>query len=197
MSQSRNLSGCQVFDPTHLPTDWTCVPLKERLELLYGRPLKEELRKRGDVYVFGSNGVVGTHNVRWLDAPGVLVGRKGTVGAVHYTQNPFWPIDTVYYVRPVCNDQLQFLYYLLDYGYYTSTLSFAQDRVGRCVVHLIFAGTAPSWMRVYETTPQGSAKLLKTLPPVLQEPDLCEYVDVAEGRQGRSARVYMFWRDAP
>ena len=115
MPHSRNLSGCQVFSPAHLPSDWACVPLKERLELLYGRALKEDVRKPGDVDVFGSNGKVGSHNEHWLDGPGVLVGRKGTVGAVHYTEKSFWPIDTTYYVKPVDDDQLRYLFYLLDY----------------------------------------------------------------------------------
>jgi type I restriction enzyme, S subunit len=115
MSLSRNLSGCQVFHPSQLPTDWDCVPLKDRLELLYGRALKEEVREPGDVDVFGSNGKVGSHNERWLDAPGILVGRKGTVGAVHYSERPFWPIDTTYYVRPTGKDNLRYLFYLLDH----------------------------------------------------------------------------------
>ena len=38
------------------------------------------------------------------------------------------------------------------FGYYTSTLSFAQARVSRCVVHLIFVDSVPDWMRVYEGT---------------------------------------------
>jgi hypothetical protein len=81
------------------------------------------------------------------------------------------------------------------FGYYTSTLSFAQKRVRRCVVHLIFVGPAPSWMRVYESTLRHPAELVKTLPPSRQEPGVCEYVDVVEGRPGQSARVYTFWRD--
>jgi hypothetical protein len=80
-------------------------------------------------------------------------------------------------------------------GYYTSTLSFAQDRVPRCVVELTFGGAAPNWVRVYESTPQRQAALVKTLPPSRQEPNLCEYLDVVEDRPGQSARVYMFWRD--
>lgn len=115
MSQSRNLSGCQVFHAGSLPKDWACVPLKERLELQYGRALREEDRRKGDVEVYGSNGKVGTHNVQWLDAPGVLVGRKGTVGAVNYANKPYWPIDTVYYLKPLSDDHFRYLYYLLDY----------------------------------------------------------------------------------
>src|ERR1017187_996519 len=52
--------------------------------------------------------------------------------------------------------------------YYTSTLSFAQDRVRRCEVRLIFAGSTPSWLRVYECSAQRRPVLLKTLPPVRQ-----------------------------
>jgi type I restriction enzyme S subunit len=115
MAQSRNLSGCQFFHAENLPPNWDCVPLKERLEFLYGRALREEDRRPGEVDVFGSNGKVGTHNSQWLEAPGILVGRKGTVGAVHYASRAFWPIDTVYYVKPVAKDQLRYLYYLLNY----------------------------------------------------------------------------------
>lgn len=115
MVQSRNLSGCQFFHTENLPPNWDCVPLKERLEFLYGRALREEDRHPGEVDVFGSNGKVGTHNSQWLEAPGILVGRKGTVGAVHYASRAFWPIDTVYYVKPVAKDQLRYLYYLLNY----------------------------------------------------------------------------------
>jgi hypothetical protein len=81
-------------------------------------------------------------------------------------------------------------------GYYTSTLSFAQDRVRRCTVRLIFVGTPPSWVRVYDCAPPHAAVLLKTLAPLRKEPGFCEYVDVAENRKGQSARVYMFWRDS-
>jgi hypothetical protein len=82
------------------------------------------------------------------------------------------------------------------FSYYASVLQFAQDRVGRCEVRLIFDGTAPSWLRVYESTLQKPAALVKSLPPVRQEPGLSEYLDVAEDRPGQSARVYTFWRDS-
>lgn len=82
------------------------------------------------------------------------------------------------------------------FGYYTSTLSFTQDRVRRCEVRLIFAGPTPSWLRVYECSAQRRPVLLKTLPPVRQATDSCEYLDIEEERPGQSARIYIFWRDA-
>jgi type I restriction enzyme S subunit len=83
--------------------------------LAYGRGLKEDDRESGEVDVYGSNGRVGSHNVALVQGPGILVGRKGTVGAVHYANRAFWPIDTVYYVRPLLGDNQRFLYHLLDY----------------------------------------------------------------------------------
>ncbi len=81
------------------------------------------------------------------------------------------------------------------FGYYTSTLSFTQDRVRRCEVCLIFAGPMPSWLRVYECSTQRRPLLLKTLSPVRKTADSCEYRDVEEERPGQSARIYTFWRD--
>jgi type I restriction enzyme S subunit len=84
--------------------------------LRYGRALREDDRQPGEVDVFGSNGKVGTHSAAWLQPPGVVVGRKGTVGAVHYADRAFWPIDTAYYVVSKANDdELRYIYYLLQY----------------------------------------------------------------------------------
>jgi type I restriction enzyme S subunit len=33
--------------------------------------------------------------------PGIIVGRKGSIGAVYYEQRDFWPIDTVFFVEPI------------------------------------------------------------------------------------------------
>jgi len=80
-------------------------------------------------------------------------------------------------------------------GYYTSTLSFAQDRVARCEVRLIFVGSAPHWVRVYDCSARPAA-LLKSLSPSRQEARVTEYIDVVEGARGQSARVYVFYRDS-
>lgn len=80
-------------------------------------------------------------------------------------------------------------------SYYASVLSFAQDRVGRCTVRLIFVGTAPSWLRVYESALDKPAALVKSLAPSSQEQGLTEYLDDAGNRPGQSARVYIFWRE--
>ena len=114
-SMSRVLAGCQIFDSRVAPDGWACVPLGERIDLAYGSGLREEVREPGDINVYGSNGVVGSHTRALVNEPGILVGRKGTVGAIHYASGPFWPIDTVYYVVPRRGDNLRFLHHLLSY----------------------------------------------------------------------------------
>ena len=115
MSQDRNLSGCQVFRASDLPSDWSCVQLGDRIELAYGKALTGSNRKPGNIAVYGSNGQVGVHNSALVGNAGILVGRKGSIGAVHYAPSPFWAIDTVYYVIQKAEDDLRFVYWLLDY----------------------------------------------------------------------------------
>jgi hypothetical protein len=82
------------------------------------------------------------------------------------------------------------------FGYYSSTLSFAQETVTTCTVRLLFIGTAPAWVRVYDCSSPGRPALLKTLAPVNAADSEYEYVDVVKNGPGRSARVYAYWRDA-
>jgi hypothetical protein len=84
--------------------------------------------------------------------------------------------------------------YKAGVAYYTSTLSFDQRTVGRCTVQLIFRGQKPEWVRVYECEAGGHPWLLRNLSPEREESESVEYLDVAENRAARSARVYLFRR---
>jgi type I restriction enzyme S subunit len=68
------------------------------IELKYGEALPAASRRAGEYPVFGSGGVVGFHDARLVNGPGVIVGRKGTVGAVYWSERGFFPIDTTFYV---------------------------------------------------------------------------------------------------
>jgi type I restriction enzyme S subunit len=83
-----------------VPEGWECKPIGEVATLNYGKALKEENRLEGTTPVYGSSGVVGSHNEPLVPAPGIVVGRKGNVGSVFWSDTAFWPIDTVYFVSP-------------------------------------------------------------------------------------------------
>ena len=86
---------------THgVPEEWEFKPIGEVATLNYGKALKEENRLEGATPVYGSSGVVGSHSEALVSGPGIVVGRKGNVGSVFWSDTPFWPIDTVYFVSP-------------------------------------------------------------------------------------------------
>jgi type I restriction enzyme, S subunit len=74
--------------------------LADVAELRYGKPLPAARRRPGKVPVYGSAGVTGRHDEALVPGPGIIVGRKGTAGAVHWSRRDFFPIDTVFYVVP-------------------------------------------------------------------------------------------------
>jgi len=82
-----------------IPEGWKVGKLQDYIELCYGKALKAEDRKDGPFPVYGSSGVVGFHSEHLVASPGIIVGRKGNVGSVRWTDEPFFPIDTVYYVK--------------------------------------------------------------------------------------------------
>jgi type I restriction enzyme, S subunit len=95
-----------------VPEGWEIKKLGEILELCYGKALKEEDRIPGDVPVYGSSGIVGTHNKALVTSGGIIVGRKGNVGSVHWSDCGFFAIDTAYYVKSSLSNF--YLYYLLQ-----------------------------------------------------------------------------------
>jgi len=98
----------------NLPKGWRKVKLGEWIELKYGFGLPEEKRIKGDIPVYGSSGIVGFHNEPAVYTKGIIIGRKGNVGAVYFSDKPFYPIDTVYFIDSLKKDgYLKFFYYLL------------------------------------------------------------------------------------
>jgi len=111
------MSNQQEFKQTEIgriPKRWEVVRVGDRISLEYGKGLIESERKNGEYFVFGSNGIVGYHNDFLVRGPGIVVGRKGTIGAINWSEDNFWPIDTTYFVRVIGNDvDLRWLYYKL------------------------------------------------------------------------------------
>ena len=88
-------------------------PLSEFIDFSYGKGLPARQRKKGRFPVYGSAGVVDFHETPLIKGPGVIIGRKGTIGAVHWSQEDFFPIDTTFYVVLKGRIRLQYAYYLL------------------------------------------------------------------------------------
>ena len=93
---------------------WINGKLGYFIKLNYGKGLPERNRKGGCVPVYGSGGEVGRHDKPLLVGPGIIVGRKGTIGSVYWETRDYYPIDTTYYVTLEEKFVLErFAYYLL------------------------------------------------------------------------------------
>nr|WP_245250065.1 restriction endonuclease subunit S [Methanolobus bombayensis] len=94
--------------------EWEEGTLGDVIELIYGKGLKKEIRTGTGYPVIGSSGVVGYHSEFLVEGPGIVIGRKGTLGKVIYLWNNFFPIDTTYYVKSkVESAGLLYEYFLL------------------------------------------------------------------------------------
>ncbi len=114
-----NLSGDRYKETIIYSGKWDFVELGEILTLEYGKPLKKENRGKGLYPVFGSNGIVGYHNSYLVEGPFIIIGRKGSAGAVTYSEISGYPIDTTFFVKikdtQSCN--LKYLYFqMLNLG---------------------------------------------------------------------------------
>lgn len=90
--------------------------LGELLSLEYGAALPEQTRSGYGYPVFGSNGIVGHHDDFLIRGPGIVVGRKGSVGQVSWSNESFWPIDTAYYVQARDGVDIRWLYWVLKHS---------------------------------------------------------------------------------
>jgi len=97
-----------------IPKGWHICTIGDLCELAYGKGLPESRRVCGPYPVYGSASIIGSHNEYLVKAPGIIVGRKGTIGKLHRAKLPFFPIDTTYYVIPKASEYtLNFLFLML------------------------------------------------------------------------------------
>jgi type I restriction enzyme S subunit len=83
---------------SRIPKKCETFKISDILKLEYGESLTQTERQKGGFPVLGSNGIVGYHNQSLVKGPGIVIGRKGSIGVVKWIEEDFWPIDTTYYV---------------------------------------------------------------------------------------------------
>jgi type I restriction enzyme S subunit len=92
---------------------WQTVPLGEAFTFQRGDITKSEQRD-GPYPVFSSSGPKSTHSEFKVRGPGVIIGRKGTLGSVFYSQGDYWPHDTTLWVKDFHGNCPRFAYYLIQ-----------------------------------------------------------------------------------
>lgn len=96
-----------------VPDRWDVRQLGDMCHLAYGKSLPKRARIPGPFPVYGSGGVDGSHETALVKGPGLVIGRKGTIGTVWFEHRDFFPIDTTYYIASA-KSPLPWLYFLLQ-----------------------------------------------------------------------------------
>ena len=101
--------GSKNFDENQ----WHQTTWGDIVELKYGKALKDYQNSQAEFPVYGTNGPVGFCNTALCPYPSVIVGRKGAYRGIHFSDTPFFVIDTAFYINPLININLKWAYYHL------------------------------------------------------------------------------------
>lgn len=96
-----------------IPEGWDPTRWGELVTLEYGKALAASERESGPYPVYGTNGQIGSCDEPLCKHSGVIIGRKGAYRGVHYSTEPFYVIDTAFYVEPRGQLSLRWAYYEL------------------------------------------------------------------------------------
>ncbi len=91
--------------------EWEARRIGDVLEVRHGRSQKEVETKDGEYPIYASGGEIGRANTYLYSKPSVLIGRKGTIDAPRYCDQPFWTVDTLFYTELLDRNSAKFMYY--------------------------------------------------------------------------------------
>lgn len=98
-----------------IPATWTVTPVGRFAHLQRGFDLPEEKRTDGNFPVVSGGGIMGRHGESSVRGPGVVTGRYGTLGIVHYIEEDFWPLNTSLFVVNFFHNNPKYVHYVLGF----------------------------------------------------------------------------------
>lgn len=97
----------------HNASPWPVVDFFSFIILQRGYDLPLAQITPGKYPVLTSAGISGYHSIFKARGPGVVTGRSGSVGNVHYVQDDYWPHNTTLYVKNFQGNIPKYVYYFL------------------------------------------------------------------------------------
>jgi type I restriction enzyme S subunit len=92
---------------------WRAAHLEDLVFFQRGFDITKAEQKPGEIPVVSSSGISSYHSESKADGPGVVIGRKGSLGTVHYIEGPYWPHDTTLWSKDLKGSHARFIYYFL------------------------------------------------------------------------------------
>ncbi|OGT34156.1 MAG: hypothetical protein A2W28_06620, partial [Gammaproteobacteria bacterium RBG_16_51_14] len=104
----------KITDVELIPEGWEVRGIKDIAPLQRGFDLPTSKIRKGAHPVVYSNGVLAHHSMFMVKGPGVVTGRSGTIGNVHFVEEDFWPHNTSLWVTSFKGNDPKFVFYLLQ-----------------------------------------------------------------------------------
>lgn len=97
-----------------VPESWEVDRFDAFCILQRGFDITRKQQRPGKIPVVSSGGIASYHNEAKVKGPGVMIGRKGSLGTVHYISSDYWPHDTTLWVKDFKGHDPRFTSYLLE-----------------------------------------------------------------------------------
>ena len=94
--------------------DWQTVSLGDALTFQRGFDITKDEQRDGPYPVISSSGPKTNHAEFKVRGPGVIIGRKGSLGTVFYSDSDYWPHDTTLWIKDFHGNHPRFAYYFLQ-----------------------------------------------------------------------------------
>lgn len=108
-------SGYKITEVGVVPREWEVRSIAEIAPLQRGFDLPSAQVAEGPYPVVYSNGVMGAHKVAMAYGPGVVTGRSGTIGKVHYIEVDYWPHNTSLWVTRFNGNDPGYIFFLFQH----------------------------------------------------------------------------------
>ncbi|WP_198314437.1 restriction endonuclease subunit S [Chitinibacter sp. GC72] len=109
--QEDDISSRADLLPTNKLDEWFFSTIGSQATLQRGFDITKAEQRSGAVPVVSSSGISSFHDSAKVKGPGVVLGRKGVVGSVHFLEVDFWPHDTTLWVKDFHGNNPKFVYY--------------------------------------------------------------------------------------
>ena len=93
---------------------WARTLVGDQVTLQRGFDITKDQQRPGRVPVVSSSGIKSLHDTPMVRAPGVVMGRKGTLGKVFYLHADFWPHDTTLWVKDFKGNEPRFVFHFFS-----------------------------------------------------------------------------------
>jgi type I restriction enzyme S subunit len=118
-------------------TDWRDTTLGDVLTLQRGFDLPARDRIDGPYPIVSSSGITGHHDAAKVEPPGVVIGRYGSLGSVHWVTEAYWPHNTALWVKDFKGNDPRFTSYLLATISHDGSAAAAVPGVNRNHLHAL------------------------------------------------------------